>query len=429
MTDRRDGDHHGQIKLGLRENIGQFALLVVINAFVGAMVGIERSILPAIAGEEFHLAARTAILSFIAVFGVTKALTNYLAGRAADGGRRRQLLIAGWVVAIPVPFTLMWAPSWNWILLANALLGISQGLTWSTTVIMKVDLVGPRRRGLAMGLNEFAGYVAAALSAFATGLVAARAGLRPEPFYLGVGFVAAGLGLSLFARETSGHVAAESKTITHISDDAGDVFWRTTFGDPNLSSVSQAGLVNNLNDGMAWGLFPLFFAAAGMSLAQIGTLAAIYPAVWGVGQLVAGPLSDYTGRKWLIASGMWIQAAGIGLIAMSTSFDAFAVGGTLLGVGTAMVYPTLIAAVGDVAHPSWRASSIGVYRLWRDLGYAAGALITGIVADVVGMDGALWVVAALTCGSGFIVAARFTEMSGRAAVNGISSRPCTDGEA
>jgi MFS family permease len=397
------------VRLGLRENAAQFALLVVINAFVGAMVGMERSILPAIADAEFHLAARTAILSFIAVFGVTKALTNYLTGLAADRGYRKRLLVAGWIVAVPVPFMLMWAPSWNWVLAANALLGVSQGLTWSTTVIMKVDLVGPERRGLAMGLNEFAGYVAAALAAFATGVVASQAGLRPQPFYLGVGFVAAGLALSLFVIDTSGHVAVESRAAGILTLPPGGIVWHTTVGDRNLSSVSQAGFVNNLNDGMSWGLFPLFFAAAGLNLTQIGTLAAIYPATWGIGQLVAGPLSDRSGRKWLIAPGMWVQAIGIGVVAVSSNFDGFAAGAALLGVGTAMVYPTLLAAIGDAAHPTWRASSIGVYRLWRDLGYAVGALVTGVAADALGMDAAMWLVAALTFGSGVVVALRMRE--------------------
>jgi MFS family permease len=408
VTERQPDVARALVRLGLRENVGQFGLLVVINAFVGAMAGMERSILPAIANEEFHLAARTAVLSFIAVFGVAKAVTNYLTGRAADRGHRTRLLIAGWMIAAPVPFMLMWAPSWNWVLAANALLGISQGLTWSTTVIMKIDLVGPARRGLAMGLNEFAGYVAAALSAFATGVVAARIGLRPEPFYLGVVFVVAGLGLSLFARETSGHVAVESTTVT-APPSGENIFWHTTFGDRNLSSVSQAGFVNNLNDGMSWGLFPLVFAAAGLNLAQIGTLAAIYPATWGIGQLVTGPLSDRTGRKWLIASGMWVQAVGIAIVIAFATFGGFAAGAALLGIGTAMVYPTLLAAIGDVAHPTWRASSIGVYRFWRDLGYAAGALITGIASDALGMDAAMGLVAALTFGSGVIVAVRMRE--------------------
>jgi len=394
------------VRLGLRENLGQFSLLVVVNAFVGAMAGMERSILPPIAERQFHLVARTAILSFIAVFGVTKAATNYAAGRIADQGRRKHLLIGGWITAAPVPFLLMWAPSWTWILVANALLGVSQGLTWSTTVIMKIDLVGPKRRGLAMGLNEFAGYVAAAASAFATGFIASRAGLRPEPFYLGVGFVAAGLGLSLLVRETSAHVAVESQTADAPPRPPGGVFRRTTFGDRNLSSVTQAGFVNNLNDGMAWGLFPLIFASAGMSLVQIGTLAAVYPATWGIGQLATGALSDRLGRKWLIASGMWVQAAGIGAVIASKTFTGFTTGAVLLGIGTALVYPTLLAAIGDVVHPAWRASSIGVYRLWRDLGYAVGAIVAGIVADAAGVAAAVWMVALLTFGSGVVVAVR-----------------------
>jgi len=408
VTEQSGGGARPQVRLGLRENLGQFGLLVVVNAFVGAMAGMERSILPAIADQDFHLAARTAILSFIAVFGVAKAITNYFTGRAADRGYRKRLLIAGWAIAVPVPFMLMWAPSWNWVLAANVLLGVSQGLTWSTTVIMKIDLVGPERRGLAMGLNEFAGYVAAAISAFATGVVAARIGLRPEPFYLGVAFVVAGLGLSLFTRETSAHVAVESNT-TAAPRHGDNIFWHTTLGDRNLSSVSQAGFINNLNDGMSWGLFPLFFAAAGLNLTQIGTLAAIYPATWGVGQLVTGPLSDHTGRKWLIASGMWVQAVGIAVVIALTTFGGFALGAALLGIGTAMVYPTLLAAIGDVAHPTWRASSIGVYRFWRDLGYAAGALITGVAADALGMDAAMWLVAGLTFCSGVIVAVRMRE--------------------
>ena len=403
-----------QIRLGLRENLGQFSLLVLVNAFVGAMVGMERSILPAIAEQEFHLVARTAVLSFIVVFGLTKAITNYLAGRLSDRFGRRYVLIAGWWVAAPVPFLLMWAPSWNWILAANALLGISQGLTWSTTVIMKIDLAGPHKRGLAMGLNEFAGYFAVALSALATGYIAARHGLRPEPFYLGVAFVAIGLLLSIFAvRETSHHVALEAATHGATSSAAPptqrEIFWRTSLGDRNLSSVSQAGLVNNLNDGMAWGLFPIVFAAASMDLARIGTLAALYPATWGIGQLFTGAWSDRVGRKWLIAWGMWVQALGIVAIAVGADFVVFASGAVLLGMGTAMVYPTLLAAIGDVAHPAWRASAVGVYRFWRDLGYAFGALLAGITADLFGLSAAMWLVAAMTFGSGLIVAFRMSE--------------------
>lgn len=405
------------VRLGLGANVAQFSLLVAVNAFVGAMVGLERSILPAVAEQDFHLAARAAVLSFIVVFGVTKALTNYLAGRFSDAVGRKTVLVAGWVVAAPVPFVLMWAPSWTWVLLANVLLGVSQGLTWSTTVIMKIDLAGPARRGLAMGLNEFAGYMAVALSALATGHVAAVYGLRPQPFYLGVGFVAAGLAMSALAvRETRGHARHEARR--HAADDSASqraVFVRTSFTDRDLSSVSQAGLVNNLNDGMAWGLFPLFFAAAGMSLERIAWLAAIYPAVWGAGQLVTGALSDRIGRKWLIAGGMWIQAAGIATIVVSSRFEGFALGAVLLGAGTAMVYPTLLAAIGDVAHPSWRASSVGVYRLWRDLGYAVGALLAGVTADALGVPVAMWLVALVTFASGVVVAARMGETRSRMA--------------
>jgi MFS family permease len=412
----------GAVRLGLRENLGQFSLLVVVNAFVGAMVGLERTLLAPIAERDFHLGAKTAVLSFIVAFGVTKALTNYLAGRLSDRIGRKPVLVAGWIVAAPVPFLLMWAPAWTWVLVANALLGVSQGLTWSTTVIMKIDLVGPARRGLAMGLNEFAGYVAVAASALATGFIAARYGLRPAPFYLGVAFVGFGLVLSAaLVRETSHHVAVEAGS---RAEEAGgrptqrEVFWRTTLRDRNLSSVTQAGLVNNLNDGMAWGLFPFVFAAARMDLGQIGTLAAIYPATWGLCQLFTGAWSDRIGRKWLIASGMWVQAVGIGVVVVSGGFTShgfagFAIGAVLLGVGTAMVYPTLLAAIGDVAAPSWRASSVGVYRLWRDLGYAVGALLAGLTADALGLPAAMALVAALTAASGVIVAIRMSETRGQ----------------
>jgi MFS family permease len=398
--------------LGLRENLAQFSLLVVVNAFVGAMVGIERTILPLLAEGEFHLAARFAAVSFIVVFGVTKALTNYAAGRLSDRIGRREVLIAGWIVAMPVPFLLMWAPTWTWILVANAFLGVSQGLTWSTTVIMKIDLVGSARRGFAMGLNEFAGYGALAGAALLTGWIAARQGLRPDPFYPGVVFVVIGLALSLlFVRETHGHVALESTVQKAASTPMSgrDVFWKTTLADRNLSSVSQAGLVNNLNDGMVWGLFPLLFAAANLGLDRIGALTAIYPATWSIGQLATGALSDRMGRKWLIAGGMWVQALGIAAVIVSDGFAGFATGGVLLGMGTAMVYPTLLAAIGDVAAPAWRASSVGVYRMWRDLGYAVGAVLAGLTADAIGLTGAMWVVAAITCLSGVIVGVRMDE--------------------
>ena len=407
--------------LGLNANLAQFTLLIVVNAFVGAMVGMERSILPAIAEQEFMLAARTAILSFIAVFGVSKALTNYLAGRFSDVYGRKAILITGWIVAIPVPFMLMWAPTWGWVIVANLLLGISQGLTWSTTVIMKIDLAGPDNRGTAMGLNEFAGYFAVAGAALATGYVASTWGLRPEPFYLGVGFVAIGLGLSVFlVRETKQYADLEASLHPDVAVEdrptQREIFHKTSFTDRNLSSVSQAGLVNNLNDGMAWGLFPIYFALSGMSLAQIGWLAAIYPGVWGIGQLFTGALSDRIGRKVLIVSGMWLQALGLTMIALFNEFYQFAIAAVLLGVGTAMVYPTLLAAIGDVAHPSWRASSVGVYRLWRDLGYAFGAIIAGIVADLFGVTSSIWVIAGITFMSGVVVLSRMQETMTRTAL-------------
>jgi len=400
-------------RLGLRANWAQFSLLVLVNAFVGGMVGIERSILPTLAQTEFGMAERTAILSFIAVFGVTKALSNYLAGRLGDRWGRKPVLVFGWFVAAPVPFLLIWAPSWSWVIVANLFLGVSQGLTWSTAVIMKIDLAGSKSRGLAMGLNEFAGYFAVAVAAWATGYIASVHGLRPEPFYLGIGFVVAGLLLSILAvRETHAHVHHE--VASGAPSRAGErseleVFKLTSWKDRNLASATQAGLVNNLNDGLAWGLFPLVFAQAGMTLAQIGMLASIYPAVWGITQLVTGGVSDRLGRKWLIATGMWVQAAGIGITALSATFQGFAIGAVLLGLGTAMVYPTLLASIGDVAHPSWRGSAVGVYRLWRDLGYAFGALIAGVAADMFGLSWAAILVAVLTFLSGSAVALRMSE--------------------
>jgi MFS family permease len=400
------------IRLGLRENAAQFGLLVIVNAFVGGMAGTERSVLPLVAERDFGLTVRAGILSFIVVFGLSKALTNYAAGRLGDRFGRKRILVAGWLIAAPVPFILMWAPTWTWILIGNALLGISQGLTWSATVIMKIDLVGSERRGLAMGINESAGYGAIAAAAAATGWIAARYALRPQPFYLGVAFVVFGLALSWFlVRETTSHVALESRLggPTRPAPTPREVFWRTSIGDRNLSVVSQAGLVNNLNDGMAWGLFPLVFAAANMTLEQIGTLAAIYPAIWSVTQLGTGALSDRIGRKGLITYGMWTQAVGLLIIGSGHSFFSFGGGSVLLGLGTAMVYPTLLATIGDVASPSWRSSAVGAYRLWRDLGYVAGALIAGVSADAFGFAGAIWLVAALTFGSGVWTAARMTE--------------------
>lgn len=403
-----------EIKFGLRANAAQFGLLIVVNSFVGAMVGLERSILPAIAEQELGLVARTAVLSFIVVFGVTKALSNYVAGRLCDRMGRKHVLIAGWLVATPVPFLLMWAPTWNWVLAANALLGVSQGLTWSTTVIMKIDLAGAKQRGLAMGLNESAGYVAVAASALATGFVAAHYGLRPVPFYLGVGFVVMGLGLSVvLVKDTAAHARAEAADENAPAPTEARspraLFLQTSFFDRNLSSVIQAGMINNLNDGMAWGLFPLVFAAAGRTLTDIGVLVAIYPAVWGIGQLFTGAWSDRVGRKRLIVAGMWIQAAGITVVIFTEQFLPVALGSAMLGAGTALVYPTLLATIGDVVHASVRASTVGIYRLWRDMGYAVGALLTGIVADLAGLTGAMAIVAGLTFLSGVIVAARMEE--------------------
>jgi MFS family permease len=397
--------------LGLRQNLGQFSLLVLVNAFVGGMVGLERAILPLIAEREFGLVSKSVILSFIVGFGFVKAFTNLAAGRFSDRIGRKGLLVAGWIVGLPVPLILMWAPSWGWITVANLLLGINQGLCWSTTVIMKIDLVGPQRRGLAMGLNEFAGYFAVAITALVSGYIAAAYGLRPAPFYLGIGIAGAGLLLSVFfVRETHGHARHEAKGQGGaVSVPFKEIFTRTSYRDPNLFSCSQAGMVNNLNDGMAWGLFPLFFAAAQLSVERIAVLAATYPAVWGVCQLFTGALSDRVGRKWMIACGMWVQAGGIALIAAASSFFPWMTGAVLLGVGTAMVYPTLLAAIGDVAHPSWRASAVGVYRLWRDAGYAFGALLSGIIADLLGVVWAIAAVGTLTFASGLVVALRMTE--------------------
>ena len=403
-------------KLGLKENWYQFTLLVVVNAFVGAMIGLERTILPQIAEKEFGMVIKTAILSFIVVFGFTKAFTNYFAGRWADQFGRKKILVLGWFIAIPVPFLLMWAPSWTWILVANVFLGVSQGLTWSTTVIMKIDLVGSERRGLAMGFNEFAGYFAVAVSALVTGYVASHYGLRPQPFYLGGIYVVVGLLMSLLlVRETKGHVAHEVKLSSqngnHLEESLTqkEIFLRTTLIDKNLSSVTQAGFVNNLNDGMAWGLFPIVFATHGLGLKEIGWLAAIYPATWGLSQLWTGHLSDSLGRKNLIVWGMWTQSLGIVVTMLSNQFSGYALGGVFLGVGTAMVYPTLLAAISDVAHPSWRATSVGVYRFWRDSGYAIGAIISGVVTDIFGIRAAIGLVAIITFLSGVVVSMRMTE--------------------
>jgi MFS family permease len=396
-------------RLGLRDNLPQFVLLVVINAFVGAMVGLERTVLPLLGEQEFGLTSKTAITSFIVSFGVTKAVLNLVAARISERVGRKPLLVIGWLFALPVPFLIIYADSWWWIDVANVLLGANQALAWSMTVVMKVDLVGPKRRGLALGLNEFAGYFAVGVTSWATGYIAAHYALRPQPFYLGIVIAVVGLGLSVFfARETLGHMRVEAARHTRDTGarapSLGHVFFLTTIGNASLFAACQAGLVNNLNDGMSWGLYPLFFAAFGLGVESIGVLKATYPVVWGLLQIGTGPLSDRFGRKGLIAGGMAVQALGIWLTVLGRSYPAWLIGAALQGLGTAMVYPTLLAAITDHAHPAWRATSLGVYRFWRDLGYAVGALLSGLVADAVGFGPAIHLVAALTLLSGVVVA-------------------------
>jgi len=409
-----DSSTRSAVSLGLRANWPQFALLVLVNAFVGGMVGIERTVVPLIGAEEFHLASTTLIVSFIVSFGVIKACANLVSGHLADIWGRKRVLVVGWLVGLPVPFMIMWAPSWQWVVAANALLGINQGFAWSMTVIMKIDLVGPKSRGLAVGINEFAGYLAVGITAFLTGYIAARYGLRPAPIYLGVAYAVLGAALSiLLVRDTRDHVQLEisnsQRTTATVS--FWEIFTLTSFRDRNLFAASQAGLVNNLNDGMSWGVFPLFFAAFGLGVEGIGVLKAVYPATWGILQVATGPLSDRWGRKGLIVAGMWIQAAGLLLTALTRQFEYWLIGSLLLGIGTAMVYPSLIAAVSDASHPTWRARSLSVYRFWRDLGYAIGALSAGIIADILGMAWAIVIIAILTFCSGIVVAVLMRERS------------------
>ena len=400
------------VRLGLAANWQQFALLVVVNSFVGAMVGLERAVLPIVAVNEFGIGSTAAVLSFIATFGLTKALSNVAAGWLMDHRGRRNTLVLGWLLGLPVPLLILWAPSWWWIVGANALLGVNQGLTWSTTVVMKIDLVGPRRRGLAMGLNEFAGYIAVAIAAFGSGLAATNFGLRVGPAYLGLAICTVGLLLSLlFVRETSAHVELEEANLSRLTAPPRlrQLLRQSLWWDRGMFSLSQAGFMNNLNDGVAWGVFPLLFVAAGLSVRELSALAAIYPATWGICQLGTGELSDRWGRRWLIVAGMTVQ--GLALVTMALLHGPFAwiIALVALGFGTALVYPTLLAAVGDIARPSWRGAMVGVYRLWRDLGYVAGALLAGVIADAFGVATAIGVIGVMTAASGLVFGIRFRE--------------------
>ncbi|HSJ24108.1 MAG TPA: MFS transporter [Longimicrobiales bacterium] len=419
--------------LGLRQNRVQFSLLVLVNAFVGTMVGVERSVLPILAEEEFGVASATAALSFLVAFGLTKAIANFVAGDFAHRIGRRRILLIGWLFGVPVPLLLWWAPSWNWVIVANLFLGINQGLAWSATVIMKIDLVGPKRRGLAMGLNEFAGYLAVAVAALGAAYMAADFGPRSGPVWLGGAAALLGMLFTLlFVRDTGDHVELEHAMSDQAVEGGRDALptafrarlWHASWVHRPLFAANQAGFVNNLNDGLAWGLFPLFFAASGLSLREIGWLAALYPAVWGLAQVGTGALSDRTGRRPLIVSGMMLQASGLAIFALASSFLWWTVAAVILGLGTAAVYPTLIAQVSDLVTPRDRASGVGVYRLWRDLGYVAGGLLAGVLADMLGFEAAIGFVALLTAASGLI--ARGYLPAGRFALPG-ASPPATHG--
>ena len=396
------------VRLGLRANWRQFALLIAINAFVGGVVGVERSTLAPLAGHDFHLASRVAILSFLISFGLVKAASNFVAGRLADRFGRRGVLLAGWAAALPVPVLIIVAPSWGWVVFANVLLGINQGLAWSTTVNMKIDLVGPRRRGFALGLNEASGYLAVSAAAAGAGFLAASYGIRPTPYLFAEGLAVSGLLLSLFTRETAGHVEMESAGAVPAGS-VGNLMLDVSFRDRAMSSACQAGMVNNLNDGMAWALLPLFFAAHGLGLREIGILAGAYPAVWGAGQLATGWISDHLGRKRLIVAGMLLQSLAIAGFVVIPGFAWWVAESVLLGAGTALVYPTLLAVISDAARTPDRATSVGIYRLWRDSGYAVGAIVAGTIADAAGFSAAIVTVAALTAISGLMVAVRMRE--------------------
>ncbi len=390
------------IKLGLKENWKQFTLLVIINAFVGGMVGLERAILPQIAEGEFHIAAKTAILSFIIVFGIVKAITNYFTGSLANRVGRKNLLIIGWLFAIPVPFMLMFGANWNWIIAANILLGINQGLAWSSTVVMKIDLVGEKQRGFAMGLNEFAGYLSVAIVAFLTGWIASKYGLRPYPFYIGIALSLFGFfGSLFFIKDTKHHVAKEISS-NHIPL-LKNIFWDTTWKNKNLGSVTQAGLINNLNDGMVWGIFPILLAQKNFSIEQIGIITATYPAVWGLGQLVTGKMADNFCKKDMLFTGMLLQGIALLIMPWAETMTHYIILSIILGWGTAMVYPTFLATVAENTNPIDRAKSLGIFRLWRDLGYAIGAILTGIIADALGINASIIVTGLLTVSSAIVI--------------------------
>ena len=395
-----------EVTLSLGDNWRQFTLLVTVNLFVGGMIGMERSVLPGLAEEEFGITSKTAIVSFIATFGLAKAVTNLFAGNLTQRVTRRRILISGWLFAIPVPLMLIWAPSWGWVIAANVLLGINQGLTWSMTVNMKMDLVGQRWRGVALGFNEAAGYLSLAAIAFLTGVIAEAYGLRPEPFYLGIGIAATGLAISvLLVRDTAPYLALENASLpatTSVTLSLRGAFADVTWGKPYLFGITQAGLVKNLNDGVAWGIFPLYFASHDLELNRIGTLVAVYPLVWGTLQLATGWASDLLGRKPLIVMGMVLQGVAISLTAAFDSFPLWIVTMSMLGLGTALVYPTLLAAIGDAVPAIDRATALGVYRFWRDSGFIAGALLAGAFADLFGFGVAIQLVAALTVASGVV---------------------------
>jgi len=394
-----------EIKLGLGNNWKQFLLLVIVNVFVGGMVGLERTILPQLAEDIYELEAKTVIVSSIVIFGISKAITNYFTGALADRLGRKNLLILGWIIALPIPFILIYAPSWSWIVFANLLLGINQGLTWSSTVVMKIDLVGEKDRGLAMGFNEAAGYLAVGGVAFLTGWVASNYGLIPYPFYIGIVISVLGLVFSIFfIQDTKHHVALESKDSTKPM--MKKVFLETSLTDNNLGSISQAGMVNNLNDGMIWGLFPILLAGMGFDLKQIGLVVAVYPTVWGIGQLFTGKLADVLPKKGLLFWGMFMQGVALCLMIFASQFSHFIVLSALLGVGTAMVYPTFLAGIADFTNPRQRAESIGIFRLWRDSGYAIGAILTGLIADAFGINASIGFIAAITILSSLIIKIR-----------------------